>query len=392
MDIAQRCEIMLRKHLIYLACMTTIVGFLINNGTLHGSTDTYWISTSTPNPINNTNCINQQAVISPVIADESLRDPRWSPDGKFLVVTGFESTYLFSVSDLSKILISYKPGAAQLSFHISGGITYLVYIDILPQQHWLHIISLDTFTEVYTIKREISSFLVSPNGKYLAIYNLTIDIVDFPSGKLKFKLGPEQLAYSFSQDSSLIATITVGETQNFISLWHTENGNNVKVINLFDKQPLSIAFSSIVNTLAIKYASDGIYIRDLETDKNRFILDAFYSDESRRIDLLFSTNGQTLAAIGPSKIYLWNVNNGNLLTWFDISNYDQYGGNFSPDGRLFLYWVYDYSLAKNILKIWDISTGQEVFTLMGLSNVDISPDGAKLAARLNRGISVFTLC
>jgi WD40 repeat protein len=116
------------------------------------------------------------------------------------------------------------------------------------------------------------------------------------------------------------------------------------------------------------------------------------------IGVAFSPDGQRLASVSgetdkPGRVKVWDAASGELLFTFPgqaIPN-PVVRLAFSPDGRR----LASGSL-KNAVKVWDLTTGQEVHTLSGhtehILNVAFSPDGRRLlSAGQDRVVNVWDL-
>ena len=105
--------------------------------------------------------------------------------------------------------------------------------------------------------------------------------------------------------------------------------------------------------------------------------------------IAFSSNGGTLAIGRTGKVWLWDVEYGELLKILDAHLLGgAYSICFSPDGR-----VLTNSCENNCISLWNVSTGKHLKTLHGhidnfsdyVTSLAFSPDGKILASGSSDG-------
>ena len=98
--------------------------------------------------------------------------------------------------------------------------------------------------------------------------------------------------------------------------------------------------------------------------------------------LSFSNDGARLASINTSSVYIWNVDNGNIVNTFKLKGKIDNFASFSPDGKTLAIASDD-----NRIKILNISSGDEQnafpFDTALINSMCYSPDGNTLAIASN---------
>ncbi len=203
---------------------------------------------------------------------------------------------------------------------------------------------------VKKIDTQFQGIIFSPNGKLIAFcenaFNETYSVKVWNMSSDKFLYFGEHNhdinTLGFSPDSTLLAS---GSGDTTIKIWNVSSGTLVKTLT---------EHTDAVNSVKI------------------------------------SLNGQILAsASDDSSIILWNVSSGAVIRTLNGHNRRVWSVDFSNDGRLVSgEGEYDrYFPPRNhnaSIKIWDVSTGNEITTLIGHKNVvwsvDFSSDGTKIVS------------
>jgi hypothetical protein len=112
--------------------------------------------------------------------------------------------------------------------------------------------------------------------------------------------------------------------------------------------------------------------------KNRNELATFKGHSYEVRSVAFSPDGKLLASGNRETVKLWEISTGQELATFG-GHSDVWSVAFSPDGKT----LASASMDRTV-KLWDINTRQELVTLRGHSaqilSVDFSPDGKTLAS------------
>jgi len=256
-----------------------------------------------------------------------------------------------------------------------------------------------------TLSPEFVTF--SPDGKILASgsYNKTTTLLwRATDGQLLNKIVDDRVdanlvcCAAFSPDGQSLARV---DMKGFVGIWRVADGHLLRSFSVGtnDWNVIHAAFSPDGQTLATSgrqglsvalwQMSDGTRVHTLKKEEGKGHL--------RQDVFVFSPDCRTIATTNPGnlgedpRIWLWSVATGTQLSelkcrsrtdarvrFIDLS--------FSPDGRAI-------ATASNPLggttmpgtvNVWDVNTGQELFTLKGptadVFGVAFSPDGGRVAA------------
>jgi WD40 repeat protein len=189
---------------------------------------------------------------------------------------------------------------------------------------------------------------------------------------------------AFSPDNRLVAVPSVDRT---IKIWDAAKGQEVLTLRGHADQVLCVAFSPDGKHLASTSEDKTVRLWDLTTGKEPVTpLDL----ASPAGGLAFSPNdSRYLASVSAGEfVRVWDTWNGSLVQSFPAAHVRQglVTVVFSPDGSRLV-----SGSGENAVKVWEVTSGREVFTLSGhaapVFSVAFSADGKRLASldRDNQG-------
>ena len=238
-----------------------------------------------------------------------------------------------------------------------------------------------------TNKRQFS-VAFSPDSTTLATgtWEGTIHLWDIDTGERFDTLREgEKLVTNlvFSPDGYTLAS---GSDDATILLWDVPTGTHLNTLRGHKRFIRDIAFSPDGKTVASTSADYTVILWNIASGIARHTI----SVPAGKI--VFSPDSTTLAT-GGGKILLWDVDTGQLRKTFLDNLFTVYDLAFSPDGTLLATSTSEGAESQIKLRLWDVDTGQLRKTLAAPENklwvsyrsVAFSPDGAILATGVRRG-------
>jgi WD40 repeat protein len=228
----------------------------------------------------------------------------------------------------------------------------------------------------------IYSFAYSPDGKLFATGHRegAVKLWDAASCKKVADLGRHDgraLTIAFSPDGTLLAT---GGVDHEVFIWDVAKREKRSTILVHSRPVNCLAFSPNGKSLATTSVDGRLCLTDVETGK--LIGGIGDAGKDSFCAVAFSPDGKSFASIGPhlTKVYLWETATCKQLAVFEGH---ENGANciaFSPDGKLLA------TSGSGVVKLWDIKTKKERFTLdVGTAGaISFSPDGRILAVSNGR--------
>jgi eukaryotic-like serine/threonine-protein kinase len=237
----------------------------------------------------------------------------------------------------------------------------------------------------------VYSVAFSPDGKRLASASAdqTVKIWNSATGKELCSLkGHAGSVYSvaFSPDGQRLASASADQT---VKIWDSSTGKELSSLKGHASLVTSVAFSPDGRRLASGSDDRTAKIWDSATSKELFSL----KRDARVLSVAFSPDGKRLASASDDKtVTISDSETGKKLLLLKGDAEQVARGAISPDGQRFTSAV-TFSpdgrrLASGnydqVVKIWDTTTGKELFVLKGhadwVMSVAFSPDGQHLAS------------
>ncbi len=264
-----------------------------------------------------------------------------------------------------------------------------------PDGKWLvvsgnkiHFLNAANFVEIRNAPEHFSGLAISPDSRILAAlgYN-NVTLFDLSNGAELRTLAETSTssgaAYSgflaFSPDSATLAVI-VGDV---VKLYDVGSGGETGTLTATGS--MTIAISPDGRRLYAAGWGTEITVWDIAS---RTKLRSF-GEKSRGADrIALSFDGNLLASAGPyQSTILWDAATGRQLRTFSGHTDSITAMAFSPGGTLL------FTAARDVtIKVWDIAAGTALANLVGHTrapeSIAVSPDGATLASAAN-GDGVF---
>jgi WD40 repeat protein/serine/threonine protein kinase/tetratricopeptide (TPR) repeat protein len=308
----------------------------------------------------------------------SLPVVAFSRDGRRLASAGEDGAIqVWSVADGSEV--------THLRGH-TGGITALAFS---PKGNFLVSSSADGTVKIWHIgyARDPYPLTVAgwgnrvrfaPDGRRTAIAFSALWVVDSTSGRtlfhINYPLGVRALG--FSRDGRLIATGASDE----VRLLDAETGQSVA------KSQRHVGIRAVAfgagNLLASAGDDGTVRFWDVPTGQAGSVLDAH---PGGILSVAFDPAGTMLASLGSDgTVCLWDAPKSRLIRRLGrmVPSNSDHGGPvlaFSPDGRRLA-----VACADETVHVWEVASGDEVFTLRGhtgaVTSVAYSPDGRRIAS------------
>jgi WD40 repeat protein len=240
----------------------------------------------------------------------------------------------------------------------------------------------------------VNSLAFSPDGKILASGSddKTIRLLDISIGKEICSLtGHNEKVYSvaFSPDGKTLAS---GSKDKTIKLWSIDTYKETSTLHGHCDEVLCVAFSPDGKILASGAARKDKTIKVWYLAENKFLTLKSHSQELGGIhSIAFHPDGKQIASGSTDKtIKIWELSSGQELRTLTGHSDDVSSIAFSPDGNQLASGSKDKTV-----KLWQVDTGQEIRTFTEIEQpiycLAFSPDGKTLAVGGNGDNSVMLL-
>ncbi len=275
---------------------------------------------------------------------------------------------------------------------------------------------------------EVKNILFSPNGQFLASQGLDnlnniLKLWDVATGKelktfrqgdtpgyIQFSRNSQTLIYSLGRqiENQSVRFWSIPENRELRSLsvpgnpFFSPDGQAIAVIDYKKKDLFQFTTDFTTHTVSLWDTATGKKVKTL-TDLPGMPAKIYFSPDSSMIAIYTYDKDDSLFGLRHErngKVTLWNRDGAKQRT---LAQLGEIGVEFSPDGRT----IAIDSMGKKadgwhtILKLWDVSTGNLIQTLMdeplifgikGLSmglGTRFSPDGQTIAAISSSGVAKF---
>nr|MBF6613202.1 PD40 domain-containing protein [Chloroflexota bacterium] len=256
----------------------------------------------------------------------------FSPDGRFVLTAGVDGTAKIWESGSGRVARTLASGSGSVAaavwspdgkFVATGGAGGAIRI-------W-NASSAQILYTLQTGANSVASLAYSPDGRSIAAGTGSgiAQIWDAGgAGQLRaFKVGIGSLSsVAYSPDGRLIA---IADTDGRAGLWDSGTGLQTRALLDDPKVPLN----------SIAYAADGRFIAIAGFDGKATVIDASTYQQIYRLsingqvnDIVFSPDGQSIAATGGAGTAIWTAATGQVVRLLN-QEYQQSSIAFSPDGR-----------------------------------------------------------
>jgi len=295
--------------------------------------------------------------------------------------------------------------ALRAQFNLTGHIGDVWSLDFSPDGKRLATAGFDQTTKVWDAQTGqellslqghsgwVDDIAFSPDGKTLATASedSTARLWDAQTGKELANINRPHAIYSlaFRPDGKQLALTSA---DGIISLWNLNRSaarlQAAEVFTLVHPAVRQVAFTADGKRLATGGDDGTVKMWEAATGDELF---AWSADDLAVWGLAFSPDGKNLAVGGDALVTLWDVSSDEAPTQAILTLAGHRRGvpglAFTPDGAFLITGSQD-----GTAKVWDTSTGQELFSLTGhgpINHLAVSPDGMRVATANRDGTVTF---
>ncbi len=228
-------------------------------------------------------------------------------------------------------------------------------------------ITVEVLTENGKIETRILQIAVEPKG------SLYQSMEPDGSGLIRTFIGHNGPVWTvaFSPDDRYILT---GGSDSTMRLWDVNTGQEIRRFIGHEGTVYSVVFSP-----------DGLYALSGSIDKTIKLWDLYSGREIRNYEghssvvksVVFSPDGNyIISGSWGAPVIQWSIESGNQIMTFTDSGVNSVA--VSPDGHHLLSGSYSRERGNQTLKLWDITTGEEIYSssqILNIFSVVFSPDG-----------------